>query len=87
MTDKRLVELSWKLLEHKFMYYVVKRSVISDEMYDKLAMEYRRLCKEANVAPTADDMVGFDFGKASCRIVAAKMGKLHNYPPRNEFLI
>lgn len=78
--SKRLVELSWKILEHKFMYYVIKRSVIADESYDALAMEYRNLCKEENVEPTADDMVGFDFSKASCRLVAEKLGKLHGCP-------
>jgi hypothetical protein len=78
--SKRLVELSWKILEHKFMYYVLKRSIIADESYDLLAMEYRNLCKQENVSPTADDMVGFDFDKASCRLVAEKMGKLHGYP-------
>lgn len=75
--NERFIELSWTLLEGKWHYYVRKHAIIADEAYDKLAMEYRELAKELNLNPTADDMVGFSFDKASCRMVDKKMTEIY----------
>jgi NAD-dependent DNA ligase len=74
---ERFVDLSWDLLSFKYMYYVRGRSIIADEAYDVLASEYRELAKELNLNPSADDMVGYNMDKASCRMVAKKMDELY----------
>jgi hypothetical protein len=53
----RLVELSWKLLEYKLMYYTPekidpkwhKKLTISDQEYDSLEMEYKALGGKSHV--------------------------------------
>jgi hypothetical protein len=74
-------QMSWKILEYKFAYYQCARlhpswkdeTVVPDAVYDDLEDQYRLLCKEKNVEPSAADMVGFNFEKASCRLVALKL--------------
>lgn len=80
--DKRLVELSWLILELKLAYYRPdllhsdwKELAVADTMYDKLESEYRKLCEELGVDPTSADMVGFDLSRPSCQLVARKLGK------------
>lgn len=71
---KRLVELSWYILESKAKYYgVVGGKIDSDEVYDGFEAEYRQLCEELNIKPTAADMVGFDESRPSCQLVLAKL--------------
>lgn len=45
----------------------------SDAEYDALENEYRKLCEEEGVEPTAADMVDFDLSRSCCRIVALKL--------------
>jgi NAD-dependent DNA ligase len=71
--EQRFVELSYLILENKYCYYCRKRSIIADEAYDKLAIEYRELAKELGLNPYADDMVEYDLNRASCRMVAQKV--------------
>jgi len=86
---KRFVELSWKILEYKFMYYHPDRVdpkfhealTISDFEYDKLESEYKSLCQELNKKSTATDMIGFPVSKGttpSTDIIVKKYGKWTN---------
>lgn len=70
------VRLSWKILEHKWRYYWgVRHGVqpISDEKYDKIETNYKKLAKVLKLKTYASDMVGFDFDRPSCRIVHENM--------------
>ena len=70
---KRFIALGWLLLEHKARYYgAVDFEPISDSEYDKLEEEYKALALELGKTPTASDMVGFDMGRPSCRLVVKK---------------
>jgi hypothetical protein len=77
----QLIELCWKILEYKAVYYYPhkihktwkKRLTIPDEKYDILENQYRALCQEFDVEPTAADMVGFDQKRPSCKLVLAKL--------------
>jgi predicted phosphoadenosine phosphosulfate sulfurtransferase len=73
-----VVRLSWKILEHKFRYYEGAKynlKTIPDEKYDKIESKYKRLCKALKIEPSASDMVGFNYDKPSCRLVASKLTK------------
>lgn len=70
------IQHSWAVLEHKWRYYVgTKYGVkpVSDEKYDKIEENYKKLCKVLKLPTTASDMVGFDFNRGSCKIVHIKM--------------
>lgn len=79
--EQRFVELSWRLLELKLSYYYPavihesrkKEVSIPDQAYDALADEYRKLAKELGLPASADDMVGFDFDRPSCSLVAGHL--------------
>lgn len=70
-----LSRLAWQILGCKFLYYrgaeykIPASAIPSDTDYDKWEDEYRKLCKELKVKPTAADMVEFDETKPSCRMV------------------
>lgn len=69
----RCIRLGWEILHHKFLYYEGakhKLKPISDERYDKIENEYKDLCKGLGVEPTASNMVGFDYKKCSCKMIA-----------------
>lgn len=76
-----LAQMSWKLLEYKFAYYQYAHlhpdwkddMIVPDAEYDALENEYRKLCEEEGVEPTAADMVDFDLSRSCCRIVALKL--------------
>jgi|TARA_Y100000310_G_scaffold77219_1_gene73802 NAD-dependent DNA ligase len=73
---KRFVELSWKILENKFVYY--KRPDlpgVSDNMYDEMESEYRQLAEKLELEPTATNMVGFVASRPSCQLVIKKFDK------------
>lgn len=78
---KRLVEVSWKILECKVSYYrpeLLKRPnqhIVSDEEYDKLESEYRELCQKLGVMPSAADMVGVDLEKPSVKLTVRKLNR------------
>lgn len=68
--------LGWEILHHKFLYYEGakhKLKPISDEQYDKIEDEYKGLCEELGFEPTASNMVGFDYSKGSCKMIAQHM--------------
>jgi hypothetical protein len=77
------VQISWKLLEYRLMYYHPDKVhpswhddlVILDSNYDQLEAEYKRLADELGVAKTVSDMVDFDFSRPSCQVVMKKLGK------------
>jgi hypothetical protein len=81
---QRCVDLAWRILEYKCAYYRpqyvhidnVDRYVVVDAVYDAIEAEYRQLCKELGVTPSACDMVDFDESRPSCQLVKTKLGKL-----------
>jgi len=76
MKNKRFIELSWELLEHKFRYYCGAEHnlvPISDTLYDELEEEYKELAKELGKITSATDMVGFDETIGSCKLVKSKL--------------
>ena len=75
------VQYSWVVLEHKWRYYVGRFhgvQAVSDEKYDKIEESYKKLCTVLKLPTSASSMVGFDFKRASCRMVHDKMCKLYN---------
>jgi hypothetical protein len=78
-----LEQMAWKILEYKFAYYQYAwlhpswkdEMVVPDAVYDKLENEYRELCEQQGVDPTAADMVDFDIERASCRLVARRLSQ------------
>jgi NAD-dependent DNA ligase len=76
MTDKeRLAQLSWQILEHKYRYYILLETIISDYEYDMLEKEYEALCVKLGVDATATNMVDFDMNRPACKAVMDKFGK------------
>lgn len=69
---ERHIQLSWLLLEHKFLYYVKDKPIIQDYEYDMLEKEYDALCEKLNLPKTVSDMVGFDEKRHSCQAVMTK---------------
>jgi hypothetical protein len=68
--------LSWKILEHKFRYYCGAEygiKPVPDEVYDEVEEKYKKLSKILKLEPSAYNMVGFDFDKPSCRLVAERL--------------
>ena len=77
---ERLVKLSWDILKYKFHYYENAKPLITDYQYDMLEKEYEALCKEFEIEPTATNMVGFDWNRRCCQMVACKeQGMNFNY--------
>lgn len=74
MSNLRHTELSWKLLEHKYRYYILNSSTIDDYSYDLLEKEYDSLCIQLNIPQTVSDMVGFESSRHSCQLVMEKLG-------------
>lgn len=72
--SKRFLELGWRLLEHKYRYYILCRPEIQDHEFDALEAEYRALASDLGRAPSASDMVDFDMSRPSCQLVAGKIG-------------
>lgn len=68
-------QLSWKILECKYLYYISANSV-EDEVYDYIEDIYKKLAKELNENTTASDMVGFDVNRPSCMMVKSKITTL-----------
>lgn len=74
--QKRFIQLSWLILEHKYYYYEsIKGGIISDPAYDLLEDEYKLLATKLNKTTSAINMVGFDKTRASCRLVMEKLVK------------
>jgi hypothetical protein len=44
--EKRHVQISWELLEHRYRYWVIDDTNISDQEYDALDREYLSLCNK-----------------------------------------
>lgn len=80
--SKRFVELSWKIIESKMVYYRpdlvhkdhIAKLTISDAEYDRLENEYKRLANKLNLPASAHEMVGFDLDRPCCRMVAEWYG-------------
>lgn len=76
--EKEHIELSWKILYHKALYYELPHKKkydplrISDDMFDSIAKRYEKLCKILNKKPTAL-CVGFDRTKPSHITALAKV--------------
>lgn len=89
---QKMVKLSWDILKYKYHYYVNDKPIISDYDYDMIEKEYEALCKEFDVPPSATDMVGFNWNRRACQLVASKEqgidydmwveGRLRAAPPR-----
>jgi len=94
--DKQHVELSWRILEAKLMYYrpeLVHASwhnhlTITDSQYDAIEDTYRILCKRLNKECYAVNMVGFDLEKPSGRLVCSKYqmpkGQVDKFKPSSK---
>lgn len=75
-------ELSWRILELKLGYYhpnlihadFLSYAIRPDAEYDAIEDAYLKACIEHSVEPTAQQMVGFDFERPSCRFVALVLG-------------
>ena len=75
---ERWIWLGWKILEHKYRYYLLDAPIISDYEYDQLDLEYRRLAEDLGEEPTASDMVGFDPSRWSSQEAMRKVDE-QNY--------
>lgn len=73
MSKNKVYKLAFELLEHKYLYYMCEKPIISDYEFDMLQKEYEELCYKHNIAPTAVDMVDFDIKRPSCFIAACKV--------------
>ncbi len=73
MARQRFIDLGWKLLEHKYRYYILSKPIISDYDYDMLEKEYEQLAIQLNEPPTVTDMVDFDTSRHSCKSVMYKL--------------
>lgn len=72
----RFVQLSWKILEWKFLYYEGAKyglKSIPDETFDKHEATYRKLAGLLKLEPTAAEKVGFPWDTGSGRLVADKL--------------
>jgi len=70
----KCARLAWQILGHKFLYYCgaeynLSNKIIPDEEYDAIENEYKELCEELGIEPSASDMVEFDDSRGSCRMV------------------
>lgn len=82
-SEQRFIELGWKLMEWKLMYYrpdLVHRDwhvqlSVNDQIYDKNENEYRELAKTLGREPTAVDMVDFDTTRPSSRLILDKFSQ------------
>jgi NAD-dependent DNA ligase len=72
---KKLIRLSWEILEHRYRYYILGESIISDFQYDQLEIEYKNLCEKLEVPAYACDMIGYDLTRPSAQLVAARFEK------------
>lgn len=77
--SSELINLSWKILEHKCLYYMFNDPILEDHEYDILERRYELLCKESGVDPTASDMIGFDMRRESCQLVIEKIRRKRGY--------
>lgn len=71
--EKLFIKLGWKILEHKFRYYVLHSPSVQDHEYDRLEREYDALALKLGVTPTASDMVGWKADRPACILVAGKV--------------
>jgi hypothetical protein len=71
-----MVRLSWHILELKFLYYDGAKYGLKapdDSYYDAIEDKYKKLAERLKIAPTASDMVGFNYDRGSCKLVADRM--------------
>lgn len=62
------------VLKQKYLYYYgvgYGFKPIPDEDYDVIEGEYKRLCEELGLEPTASQMVGFDMSSPISHYIAA----------------
>lgn len=63
MSNPELQEKVIELLKAKFMYYQGVyhgfRPTLSDEQYDNLETEYKRICEKEGITPWVSNMVGY----------------------------
>lgn len=79
----RFEELSWRLLEHKLMYYNPEKVhsswhpllTVEDSVYDSLENEYNELAEKQGACKSVTQMVDFDFSRPSCKMVMKKLGR------------
>ncbi len=69
---EEMVKLSWDILKYKYHYYEKSKPLITDYQYDMIEKKYEALCEELGQPPTACDMVGFDWNRRCCQMVACK---------------
>lgn len=76
LKQQRFIDISWKLIEAKILYYKFPCCVIlSDSEYDSLEKEYLTLCKELKEPNTVQSMVGVDMSKPSVQTALVKLIK------------
>ena len=76
-------ELSWWLIEQKFLYYCSgdahpsweKFYAATDAEYDEKEQRYRDLCDMLGTGPYTYEMVGFDKSRPSCQLVMKKLSE------------
>jgi len=74
--QKLFAKLSWRILECKFLYYEGPKHNLPcppDSEYDMLEDKYLKLAKILKRKPVAQEMVGFNHDKPSCKMVAMYM--------------
>jgi len=77
------VQMSWKLLEYRLMYYHPDKVhpswhdelTVPDSDYDLLEAQYKRVAEELGVVQTITHMVDFDLSRPSCKLVMKKLAK------------
>ena len=78
---EQFVQLSWRLLEYKLMYYNPDRVhsswnealTIPDSDYDQLESQYKTLGNSLGLPLSVTEMVDFDFSRPSCKLVMKKL--------------
>jgi NAD-dependent DNA ligase len=71
--EKRFIELSWIILEHKCRYYHFNAPIIKDYEYDMLEKEYDALATQLGKPQSASNMVDFKLDRPACRAVLDKI--------------
>lgn len=72
-------KLGERLLEHKYRYYVLNSSIISDFEYDYVERVYDDLAKELGLEPVCANMVGFNLQAEPARLAASRVDSGTDY--------
>lgn len=61
--------LGLRVLAHRYRYYVLDDSVVSDFEYDYIERYYEAIANDLKVRPLTQDLVGFSSSDSHCSLV------------------